>query len=188
MSNTIFVFRYATNCMKYYIKFHEKIHNVKRNVWRKIYIFHTTILIYKTNVNSRKYHVIRKIPCVEDICLKYYRAPRYSMRCVIIVLVERRCTGCKNKWSSLLENNVYLQKLNGVIYARCLCTYRTVYALLVLGSCWRYEYKTMHALLVRELVWRMRIQNMTLKIHFLVPKCLCKQWKKMSSTSWVMYS
>ena len=47
-------------------------------------------------------------------CLKYYRAPRYRMSCVIIVLVERRCTGCKNKWSSLLENNVYLQILNGI--------------------------------------------------------------------------
>ena len=29
------------------------------------------------------------------LCLKYYRAPRYRMRCVTIVLVERRCTGCK---------------------------------------------------------------------------------------------
>ena len=25
------------------------------------------------------------------LCLKYYRAPRYRMRYVIIVLVERRC-------------------------------------------------------------------------------------------------
>ena len=31
------------------------------------------------------------------------------------------------------------------------------------------------ALLVRELVRRMPIQNVTLKIHFPVPKCLCKQ-------------
>ena len=29
--------------------------------------------------------------------LKDYRAPRYRGRCVTIVLVERRCTGCKNK-------------------------------------------------------------------------------------------
>ena len=32
----------------------------------------------------------------------------------VYVLVERRCTGCKYKWSSLLENNVYLQRLNGI--------------------------------------------------------------------------
>ena len=31
-------------------------------------------------------------------------------------------------------NNVYLQRLNGVTYAWCLFTYRTVYVLLVLGS------------------------------------------------------
>ena len=36
------------------------------------------------------------------------------MRCVTIVLVERGCTGCINKWSSLLEDNVYLQRLNGI--------------------------------------------------------------------------
>ena len=48
------------------------------------------------------------------LCLKYYRAARFRMRCVTIVLVERRCTDCKNKWSSLLENNVYLQRLNGI--------------------------------------------------------------------------
>ena len=42
-----------------------------------------------------------------SLCLKYYRAPRYRVRCMTIVLVERRCTSCKNKWSSLLENNVY---------------------------------------------------------------------------------
>ena len=41
------------------------------------------------------------------LCLNYYRAPWYRMRYIIIVLVERRCTGCKNKWSSVLENNVY---------------------------------------------------------------------------------
>ena len=34
-----------------------------------------------------------------DLCLKY-------------VLVERRCTGCKNKWSSLLENNKDLTELH----------------------------------------------------------------------------
>ena len=37
------------------------------------------------------------------LCLKYYNAPSYRMRYVIIVLVERRRTGCKNKWSSLLR-------------------------------------------------------------------------------------
>ena len=45
--------------------------------------------------------------CCGFVCSKYYRASRYRMRCVTIVLVERRCTGCTNKWSSPLENNVY---------------------------------------------------------------------------------
>ena len=52
--------------------------------------------------------------CCGFLCLKYYRAPRYRMCCVTIVFVERRCAGCKNKRSSLLENNVYLQRLNGI--------------------------------------------------------------------------
>ena len=29
-----------------------------------------------------------------------------------------------------------------------------------------------------RLEWRVRIQNVALKIHFLVPKCLCKQGTK----------
>ena len=76
---------------------------------------------YKTNLQkqaswTRKFHV--------DLCnqyiiitigaylyLKYYRAPRFHVRCVIIVLVEWRCTDCTNKWSPLLENNVNLQRL-----------------------------------------------------------------------------
>ena len=37
-----------------------------------------------------------------DLCLKYYRALRYRVRCEMIV-VERRCTDCTNKWSSLLK-------------------------------------------------------------------------------------
>ena len=48
-----------------------------------------------------------------DLCLKYYRASRYLVRCVMIVPAERKCTGCTNKWSSLSEENVYLQRLNG---------------------------------------------------------------------------
>ena len=40
-----------------------------------------------------------------------------------------------------------------------------------LRLCCRYEYKTTNALLAR----RMHIQNVTLKIHFPVPKCSCKQ-------------
>ena len=44
-----------------------------------------------------------------------------------------------------------------------------------LRMCLCYEYKTMNALLVRGLVRRIRIQNVTLKIHFPVPKYLCKQ-------------
>ena len=69
------------------------------------------------------------------LCLKYYRAPRYRMRYVIIVLVERRCNGYKNKWSSLFENNVYLQRLNGIticvifVYAMPPCWDQT------LGTC-----------------------------------------------------
>ena len=32
-----------------------------------------------------------------DFCLKYYRAPRYRVRYVMIVLVELKCIGCANK-------------------------------------------------------------------------------------------
>ena len=61
------------------------------------------------------------------LCLICYRAPRYCMLCVIIVLVERRCTGCTNKWSSLLRK----QRLNGIticvifMYAMSLAGTRT---------------------------------------------------------------
>ena len=41
------------------------------------------------------------------LCLKYYRAPRYRMRYVVIVLVERRCTGCKINDLHFWKNNVY---------------------------------------------------------------------------------
>ena len=73
---------------------------------------------------SRKTRQIRKIDkkCYcRILCLKYNRASRYRMRYVIINLFERRCTGCKNKWSSLLENNVDLQRLNGIIILRNIC-------------------------------------------------------------------
>ena len=82
--------------------------------------------------------------CCGCLCLKYYRAPRYRMRCVIIVLVERRCAGCTNKWSSLLENNVYLQRLNGN-------TTCAVCSIAELRTCWFYEYKTVTALPVAAL-------------------------------------
>ena len=62
-----------------------------------------------------------------DLCLKYYRVSKYRTRCVIIVLVERRCTGCTNKWYSLLETTYIYKDFNGVTCAWCLCTYRTVY-------------------------------------------------------------
>ena len=39
------------------------------------------------------------------------------------------------------------------------------------------------ALPVRGLERRMRVQNVALKIHFPVPKCLCKQGTKKSSTN-----
>ena len=48
---------------------------------------------------------------------KYYRAPRYRMRFVIIVFVEQRCTGCTNKSSSLLKTTYIYKDFNGVTYA-----------------------------------------------------------------------
>ena len=73
---------------------------------------HVAILQTRILLNAR---VIKEKNIFCDfLCLKYYRAPRYRMRCVRIVLVERRCTGCTNKWSSLSENDVYLQRLNGI--------------------------------------------------------------------------
>ena len=45
--------------------------------------------------------VLLKLPGMNthgaDLCLNYYLASRYRMCCVIIVLVERRCTGCTIK-------------------------------------------------------------------------------------------
>ena len=47
-----------------------------------------------------------------EFCLKYYRAPRHPVRCVMIVLVERRSTDCKNKWSSLFETTYSYRDFN----------------------------------------------------------------------------
>ena len=44
------------------------------------------------------------------LCSKYYRTPGYGVRYVLTVLVERRYTGCKNKWSSLLGKQHTLTK------------------------------------------------------------------------------
>ena len=61
-----------------------------------------------------------------DLCLKYYRAPRYRMRCVIIVLIERKCTGCTNKWSSLLEITYIYKYLNEVQCVLFVCVQNCV--------------------------------------------------------------
>ena len=87
-------------------------------------------------------HVFRPISYTADgadLCLKYYRAPRYRLRCVIIVLVERRCTGCTNKWSLLL-NTTYIYKNFNVDYiVLAICSSAE------LRICWLFEYKTMTA-------------------------------------------
>ena len=45
------------------------------------------------SLHSQKYSYIT----VADLCLKYYRAPRYRVRCVTIVLVERKCNDFKSE-------------------------------------------------------------------------------------------
>ena len=69
-----------------------------------------------------------------DLCLKFYRVPRNRMRCVTIVLVKRRCAGCKNKRSSLLETTCIYKDFNGFTCVLFVCGDRTVYMLLVLGQ------------------------------------------------------
>ena len=69
-------------------------HRVLRNIVKKL---------SQRCLNSME-HLVRLF------CLKYYRAPKYRMRYVIIVLVERRCPGCKNKRSSLLGKQRILTK------------------------------------------------------------------------------
>ena len=86
------------------------------------------------------------------------------MRYVIIVLVERKCAGCTNKCLHFGETT-YVYKDLTELHMRAVCSSAE------LRACWFYEYKTMTALVVR----RMCIQNVTLKIHFPVPKCLCQQ-------------
>ena len=61
-----------------------------------------------------------------DHCLKYYRASRYHMRCVMIVLVERKCIDCTNKYLHLLKQRIFTNTLTEVTNACRLCEYRTV--------------------------------------------------------------
>ena len=77
-----------------------------------------------------------------------------------------------------LENDVYLQRLNG----STICVI-FVYAMPLAGTkLWERVFtssaKLQLPLPVRWLERRMRIQNVELKIHFPVPKCLCKQGTK----------
>ena len=54
---------------------------------------HVIAVVYDLAVQTRnclKYSLIWNSTLLfgEDLCLKYYRAPRYPVRCVMIVLVE----------------------------------------------------------------------------------------------------
>ena len=68
----------------------------------------------KKDITNTTRKVLSKTNKCGFLCLKYYRASRHRMRCVTIVRVEQRYPSCKNKWSSPLEDNVYLQRLNGI--------------------------------------------------------------------------
>ena len=48
-----------------------------------------------------------------DLYLKYYRAPRYRGRCVMIVIVELRFSDYTNKCSSLFETTYIYKDFNG---------------------------------------------------------------------------
>ena len=42
-----------------------------------------------------------------------YRAPKHIVRCVMIVRVERRCTGCTNERYSRFETTCIYKHFNG---------------------------------------------------------------------------
>ena len=98
------------------------------------------------------------------LCLKYYRVPKYRMRYVIIVFVERMCTGCKKLMIFTLGNYVYLQKLNGIT----LCV-MFVNAMFLTGTQNSERVKCVEYKLllppVREENGEMLVQKLTLKIQ-----------------------
>ena len=163
----------------------------------------------------RKQSVTCEIICLSFWCgflrLKYYHVPRCRVCYVIIILVERRCTGCKNERSLLLENNIYLQRFNGItlcvifVYAmppagiknseRVKCV---EYNLLLPsvseqnGKMWHWKYKRKPDY-YNKLQGRPRNWSQHPYIYSPIPKNLCKQGttniniiikeQKMSSTA-----
>ena len=106
------------------------------------------------------------------LCLKYYLAPRYRMRC-FAVLVNRRCTGCKNKWSSLSGKQRMFTKTSRNYNMSNICERDAPCWDQTLRACFYVECKTAIVLPVRGVELRMRIQKVALKIYLSVPKYLC---------------
>ena len=52
-----------------------------------------------------------------DLCLKYYRAPRYRVQCLIIVLVELSELVAKINDLHFLEQRIFTMALTEVTYA-----------------------------------------------------------------------
>ena len=132
-----------------------------------------------------------EIRTIGDWCgflyMKYYRAPRYRMRCMTIVLVEQRCSGFKINDLHFWENNV-LTKTERNYNMRNICVRdapcwdpNVLNASSTNCNCERVfaqSAKLQLRLPVRGSKRRMRIQNAALKIHVPVPKCLSSKKQK----------
>ena len=92
-----------------------------------------------------------------DLGLKYYRTSRYRMRYVIIVLVERKCTGCTYKRSSLSETTYINKDFNECYMCSFWVRIKLCGARVELRMCWWYEYKTMNATLQNAIVKSERV-------------------------------
>ena len=82
----------------------EKLH------YKLLYLKYELFVIFLTN---RDNNIALVLEVGDDLCLKYYRDPRHRVRCVMIVIVELRCTDCTNKWSPLFETTYFYKDVNG---------------------------------------------------------------------------